>query len=286
MRRECGAGIWIWLGHRWICRAWLVPLRISSVSVQLLPGQVQLTRLRGHTGTIAVDGDYRYFADPERPDRMRLTIGEAQLENLERILLPTLSRRQGFLARALRLERARLPEWLKSRQIEGTVQIKNLLAGEASLGSMKAGIVWNGAAVRLNNVEIHRDVMDGKATVAVDLSGTVPQYKVTGQFTDIEYRNGSLDLEGVLQTSGLGLDAALHAGGEGTFTGTGITLSADTAVDEISGEFHLDPASAGPRLLLSKVQVRKDRMCCGGKGRVRRTGGLCWIWCRGGSRCG
>ncbi len=245
-----------------------VPLRVASMSVELQPDQVQLTRLRGFVGTVAVEGDYRYFVDPLRADHLRLIINKAQLENIERLLLPTLSRRQGFLARALRLERERLPEWLKARHIEGTLQIKTLLAGDAALGVVKAKLLWNGAAVQLTDIEFDR----GKALVAVDLSGAVPHYKLSGHFRDMEYRNGALDLEGALDTSGLGLELAANAQGEGTFSGTGITLAPDTAVDEITGEFHLDPAATGPRLLLSKVQVTQGQDILHGQGASQPDG--------------
>jgi hypothetical protein len=248
------------------------PLRIASATVQLQPGQVQLTRLHGHVGVIAVDGDYRYFEVPGRPDRMRLNLGEAQLENIERLLLPTLNRKQGFLARALRLERTHLPDWLKLRQIDGSIEIKNLLVGDVSLGAVKARLLWNGAAVQLADLEFHRDAMEGKALVAVDLTGGVPLYKASGQFNNVEYRNGTLDLDGKLRSSGMGLDLALNARGEGTFSGSGITLAPDTEVEEITGEFHLDAASAGPRLLLSKVQLTQGQDVLRGQGSSQPDG--------------
>jgi hypothetical protein len=275
-RRDDGPGVWS--GDLDLTAAQMdlpgvaAPLRIASVSVQLQPGQVQLTHLHGHVGVIPIEGDYRYFEVPGRPDRMRLTLGETHLENIERLLLPTLGRRQGFLARALRLDRAPLPDWLKSRQIEGSLQIKNLLAGDVSLGVVKARMVWNGAAVQLDDLEFHRDATEGKVSVAVDLTGGVPAYKVTGQLNNMEYRNGTLDLDGLLETSGLGLELAVHARGEGTFSGMGIALAPDTEVDEITGEFQLDAASTGPRLLLSKVQLTQGQDVLRGQGSSQPDG--------------
>jgi hypothetical protein len=242
------------------------PLHIASVSVELQPDEVALTHLHGSVGVIGVDGDYRYFADPARPDRMRLTLGKTQLENVERLLLPTLSHRQGFLARALRLERAKLPDWLKSRQIDGTLQVKNLLAGDASLGAVQAKLIWSGASVRLSDIELP----GGNALIDVDLTGVTPQYKLTGHFTGIEYRNGTLDLDGSLHTSGLGLELGLNAHGEGTFTGTGITLAPETEVDEITGEFHVDPTA--PRLVLTKLQVTQGPDILHGQGASQADG--------------
>jgi hypothetical protein len=276
-RRDDGPGVWS--GDLDLTKAQMdlpgvaAPLSITSVLVQLQPGQVQLTRLHGHVGTIAVEGDYRYFELPGRPDRMRLVLGEARLENIERLLSPTLNRRQGFLARALRLERASLPDWLIARQIEGSVQIKNLLAGDVSLGTVKSRMVWKGASVQIEDLEFHHEAMEGKVLVAVDLTGGVPLYKLTGEVENIEYRNGTLDLDGMLETSGLGLELAVRARGEGTFTGTSITLAPDTAVDEISGEFQLDAAStAGPRLLLSKVQLTQGQDVLRGQGSSQPDG--------------
>ena len=37
------------------------PVRIASASLQLQPGLVALSRMRGHAGPLAFEGDYRYY---------------------------------------------------------------------------------------------------------------------------------------------------------------------------------------------------------------------------------
>jgi hypothetical protein len=138
---------------------------------------------------------------------------------------------------------------------------------------VKARLIWKGPSVQLADLEIHRDAMEGKALVAVDLTVGIPLYRVSGHVNNVEYRNGTLDLDGMLETSGLGLELAVHARGEGSFAGSGITLAPDTEVDEISGEFQLDSASTtGPRLLLSKVQLTQGQDVLRGQGASQPDG--------------
>ncbi len=249
-----------------------VPLRIAAVSVQLQSGLVQLKGLRGRVGPVALEGDYRYLIAGGRPDRLRLSLGEVQAADLEHLLLPTLSREPGFLARALRLAPSHVPDWLKDRQLEGTVQVKNLLAADASLGSFKARLVWNGASVQLNNIETQRDNMQGAGKLTINLAGPVPRYAFTGQLTNIDYRNGTLDLDGTLETKGLGMDVLLNAVSEGSFSGDTIALAADTQVDDVSGEYRLEATSTGPHLILPKVQLTQGPDVLHGQGASQPDG--------------
>ena len=50
------------------------------------------SRLRGHVDKLQIDGDYRYEPGDDWPHHFRLSIPEADLADIERILLPTLRR--------------------------------------------------------------------------------------------------------------------------------------------------------------------------------------------------
>ncbi len=75
-------------------------------------GGIQITRMRGRAGTVQFEGDYRYDAAAARPIRLRLTIPELQIADLEALMLPALRRSEGFLARASGAIQP-LPKWLR-----------------------------------------------------------------------------------------------------------------------------------------------------------------------------
>ncbi len=240
-----------------------VPLRLASAMVRMQKEQIVLSRMHGRAGTVGFDGEYRYAAKSDRPDRLRLSIDKLELAEAERVLRPTLARQQGFFERALRLQRRPLPEWLQVRSIDGSVQVKSLRFGANPLGSMRGRIAWNGSRVELAGLDLKSGEMEGTGKLAVDLTGPAPRYKLTGQLRGIDYDGGSLNLDGVLDTEGLGNALALNAKSDGTFTGNGLTLAADTEVDEISGDFHLE---VGARLILSRVEVTQGQEILRGQG--------------------
>lgn len=249
------------------------PLRISSAEIEVQPGQVQVSHMRARAGPIILDGDYRHY-ESDRPDHIRLSASAVQLADLEHIFLPTLRRQQGFLARTFRLQRAALPDWLKQRQLEGSVQIKSLLLDDTPLGTVRARVVWNGAHLQFPSIEAHLDDMEAVGRLTVSLANALPQYKLNGQLRAVDYRNGKLDIDGVLETTGVGAALPLNARSEGTFTGTGITLGPDAEIDEVSGDFHLEPATLGPRLVLSKLQVTQGQNVLHGQGSTQADGHL------------
>ncbi len=244
-----------------------VPLHLATATVQMQKDQIVLSRMHGRAGTIGFDGEYRYSAKSDRLDRLRLSIDKLELAEAERVLLPTLARQQGFLERALRLQRRPVPEWLKARAIDGSLQVRSLRSGENELGSVRGRIAWNGTRVDFPGLESK----EGSGKLAIDLSGPVPRYTLAGQLRGIDYRGGTLDLEGVLETQGLGNALALNAKSDGTFDGNGLTLAADTEVDEISGDYHLE---AGAHLIVSKVQVTQGPEVLHGQGASQADGRL------------
>ncbi|MBV8820038.1 MAG: AsmA family protein, partial [Acidobacteriaceae bacterium] len=157
------------------------PLRVSSVSVLMQAEQVVLSRLHGRAGTIAFDGDYRYYPRMGRPDRARLFLSDVDLPELEQILAPALSRQQGFLARAFRLSGNGMPEWLRTRNIDAFFQAKNVHFGDASLGSVRTRLVWAGSNIELSGLQTKRDRMEGVGSVSVDLADVLPRYLVSGR---------------------------------------------------------------------------------------------------------
>jgi hypothetical protein len=238
---------------------------------------VQVNRMRARAGSIVVDGEYRHYesingGESDRPDRIRIAVPEVQLAELERIFLPTLRRQEGFLARTFRLQRATVPDWLKDRQIEGSLQIKSLLMDDSPLGTVRARIVWNGVHVQFPSIETRLNDMDGAGKLNLSLANALPLYRLSGRLRSLDYHNGKLDLEGAFDTTGLGTALLRNATSEGSFTGSGITLGPDAEIDEMSGDFHLEPSPLAPRLVLLKVQVTQGQTVLHGQGASQPDG--------------
>ena len=229
------------------------PLRVISAGVEIESGKVQVKNLRGRVGAVPIQADYRYELSGGT-HLVHLTASEADLADLERLFMPTLRREQGFLAN-LRLRQAALPDWLKDRDVEGTVQIKRLMLAEAPLCAFKAHLKWTGTDAQLMNAACVQDDMEAAGRVAVNLAGSSPQYRLSGQVRNLDYHEGLLGFEGRFDTAGTGTRLLLNATSQGAFTGRDIQFASDTTLREISGTYQLSTGAAGPRLLLTRIQA-------------------------------
>ncbi|HYL35651.1 MAG TPA: AsmA family protein [Bryobacteraceae bacterium] len=248
------------------------PVRIASASVELKQDRIQMTRIRARAGTVRLEGDYRYDPEATRPHRLRLNIPELKLAELERLMLPTLRREEGFLARTFRLRNARVPKWLEERNVDASIQIGSLLNGDAPFGKLRTRLVWDGTKIVLSDLECRLDELRAAGTLTLSLATAAPSYQLTGSIENLDYKNGQLDIDGELETSGIGENLLLNLRSEGTFEGREITLAPETVVHGIAGTYRIAPASGIPRLLLSNLQVTQGLDTLVGQGSSQPDG--------------
>ena len=91
------------------------PVRIESGNLRLKGGDASLTIHRGSLAGTTFSAVYERPASERRPQRLRLELPVLTIQQVDSALAPTLGRRQGFLARTLRLGVAPAPEWLIPR---------------------------------------------------------------------------------------------------------------------------------------------------------------------------
>jgi hypothetical protein len=247
------------------------PVRLASATVQMNDSGFQITRMRGRAGPVKFEGDYRYDALAPRPHRLRLTIPELQLADVEALMLPALRRDEGFLARAFRRDRP-LPKWLAERDADISVQVANLMNAELPLGDLSAHAVWRGPSIVVSNMEWHLDSMHATGKMSVNLAKAEPSYELNGAVENFDYRNGQLDIDGELQTRGIGAALLLNLRSKGTFDGRGIMLAPDAEMREVSGSYRVAPSYGVPRLLLSNVQVLQGAETLLGQGASQPDG--------------
>jgi hypothetical protein len=191
--------------------------------------------------------------------------------DLEDEFMPTLERSSGLIARAL--GRASLPDWLKQRKVDGTVQIDGLLVAGARLENFKGRLVWDGARAELDAIQarLERAALSGK--LAVNLRGARPSYKFTGKVKGLSWQSGKLDAEGTVDTSGMGGQLLARLISQGTFTGTALELGA-APLRAVSGGFHLAWSPGFPRWRLTDLAVRMEDETYTGRGATGDDGRL------------
>jgi len=251
-----------------------LPVRLASAAVKMTGGQVQVQRIRGRAGKIAWEGDYRYDPNAPRPHKLRISAAEVQLTDLEQLMLPTLRRDEGFFARAFRRPATPQPKWLEDRKLDATIQIASLLAPDAPLGRVRTHLLWDGTSLDFNTVDCRLDRMHFTGKIALNVSGATPRYHVDASVENLEYRNGQLDVDGTVDTSGIGADLLLNARSDGTFTGRGIAWNAEALMRDISGSYRMETVAGIPRLTLSNVEATEGPEVLTGQGVSQPDGRL------------
>ncbi len=250
----------------------VTPIRFGSASVEIKEGLIQISRIHARAGAVTLEGDYRYDPAAGRPHRIRLNIPELQVAELESLMMPTLRRNEGFLARTFRLSKETLPKWLLDREVEGDIHVAKLVNGESPIGEIRARLVWDGANILLSGLDCRLDDMHAQGKLSLNLDKPSPVYSWTGAIENLEYRNGRLDLEGEIETSGTAQNLLLNIRSQGTFEGQGIELGPDTEVSAITGGYKLAPVAGIPRLVLSNIQVEQGPDTFSGQGASQPDG--------------
>ncbi|MEO8025567.1 MAG: hypothetical protein ABI823_03810, partial [Bryobacteraceae bacterium] len=246
-------------------------VRIASAAVSIDRNRMTIRRLRARAGKVGFEGEYRQIGNRSRLD---LAIESVNAADLERLLIPSLARQQGFFARTLRIGRIESPEWLKTRHLDAALAIEELIAGDYSGSIEKALVKWDGAKIRITNIDglIENTAIAG--ILNVDLSGRVPKYSFQGKAMDATYHGGRLEFEGKLETEGLGSQLLAGARAEGTVKGRALTFAPDTELRTVSGQFEVSVGASGPKWRLQNVEASQGTDLLRGEGGTQADGKL------------
>lgn len=247
------------------------PLKLASAHAQIDGAHVVLDHIEAQAGKSAFTGSYTYEPGAARPHRLRLRAAALDAAELETECMPTLRRSTGIIARAL--GRSSLPDWLRQRAVDGAIQVDDLAVAGAHLENVRAHLLWDAARVQLDILQARLDRAAITGTLAVNLRGTRPSYRLDGKVKGLNWQSGKLDGAGSVETSGTGLQLVTNLRSEGKFTGTGLDfdgLLGRTA----SGNFALAWAQTAPRLRLSGLNLRTDDDTYTGRGATQDDGRL------------
>ena len=251
------------------------PVVIKSASLSLNGKRVAANRLQAKAGAIAFTGSYRWEPGSERSDKFDLKIDEADVIELARLFAPALIRDRSFLARTLRLgSSAPVPAWLKAIRTEGAVSIGSLTAGDLKFEGITAQVKWDGPSVLLSELSGSSELAGFAGDLGVDLLTGTPRYHFDGKLVNIAYKGGELDLEGILDAGGEGLDLFESAHAEGTLRGRSILFAPDTEFREVKARFEMQGGGAASRWKLSNVEVNQSGESLAGTGASQADGKL------------
>ena len=244
------------------------PLQVASARAQIDGARVVLDQIDALAGKVAVTGEYRYEPREARPHRLRLRVAELDAAGLETELMPTL-RHTGLLDRAL--GRTTVPDWLKTRAIDGTVQIDDLALAGFHLQAVRARLLWDVTRVELDNLQARLERAAIAGRLAINLRGSRPSYRLTGTVKGLTWQSGKVNVQGTLETSGTGRELLANLTSEATFTGSALDFGTVSPWRTVSGSCSL---AWSPRLRLSGVSLRTDDDTFTGRGATQDDGRL------------
>lgn len=250
------------------------PVEVQSATVHIDGPRVSLDRIRAQAGQIAFEGEYQYAPQMIRPHRLRIWIPEADADQLERLLLPSLRHSRGLFARALSLGRTSLPAWLADRHVDATVQIGTLHLDGAVARDLQANLLWDAARAEFADIQARFDGGRVTGTLAVNLRGSRPAYRLEARADGVEWKSGGVDADLVLESSGTGAELLSHLHSTGTFEARGLQMDALPDLESITGAYDLVWTASGPVWRFPELQLVAGDETYTGHGATRPDGRL------------
>jgi hypothetical protein len=253
--------------------AFAAPVHVVSADAAIDGLGLVMKRVNVAVGGIEAQGEYRYDAAAARPHKFRIVVTSASGAALEKVLMPAL-RRGNFLTYAFNFGRVPEPDWLRNMRAEGTIQTAALELGGAEFSKVRARVIWEGTKVELAGLQgtFGDAAFNGAATVR--LAGRQPAYQVQGKLAGLPWRDGTIDAEGALDTSGTGKNLFANMRAQGTFEGKEIDLAALDSYDLIAGAFEWAWDARNPKLKLTQLVMKTGSNTFSGTGEMEDNGQL------------
>jgi len=250
------------------------PVVLESARISLREPGIVLDRIRGHAGEVEFTGDYRLVPAASHPHHFRLKAASVSGPALEALLAPTLRRDESFLRRALRLGRTRVPAWLASRRADIAFQIGELNDTPLPLRNVRGHILWNGAGADIAGFSAQSGGLSVTGDIFVNLRGSVPVYRLEGDFRNRRWAGGEWEGGGVLDTSGMGAAMVKNLRGKIDFSGRSVELPGER-FSTISGRCALMPSGQEkPVLKLSDLAATAGGEVLQGQGAADAEGNV------------
>jgi hypothetical protein len=250
------------------------PIKIAAADVSTDGANITVHRMRGSAGDIEFYGDYSYEPKRSRPHQFTFTVPVADTADIENLLMASLHRSGGgFIARTLRW-RSPLPEWLRERRAIGQLRIGTLTSGDLRLRAVRSRVIWTAGSVELADFEARLEEAFIAGRFIADLTQPGPRYTLSGTVQDLLWKSGHLDLEGTIETEGIGLDVLANLTADGRFQARSLALVPDLSLRTMSGSFGIAPSANGPLIRLSELEAAVGAERFNGAGSTQPDGRL------------
>lgn len=250
------------------------PVVLTSARVALREPGAVVDRIRGQAGAATFSGDYRYVAAAPHPHQLRLSIAPLEAPELERLFAPVLRRDEGFLTRALRLGRMRLPEWLSERRAEVNFNIAELAIPGLPLTRVRGRLTWDGADVHAPEFSARIGAGALAGELRANLRGAEPAYRFHGRFHEVVWSGGEWEGVGTVNTNGMGRQLLHNLRIETGFAGHSVAMTPDSRFKTVSGQCTLSLVRGVPVLRLTKLHATVGDDTFEGKGATSADGRL------------
>ena len=250
------------------------PLEVANARVILTDDGAVIDHMAGRVGAIDFHGEYRYAAGATRPHQLRLTIPKLDAPELERVLLPSLRRDDTLLARALRLGRVRVPEWLEARRAEAALEIGSTTVGDLALERVRTHVRWDGTTIEAGDLAARLGDAAISGRMTINLRRSVPAYRLTARFRNLNWMGGKWAGRSVVLTSGTGPELIGNLKMEGTFNAASMALSTENEAKDVSGAYAFSMANGLPIFRFSDLAMTMGEASFKGKGETGADGRL------------
>jgi hypothetical protein len=235
--------------------AFAAPLHVKSADATIDASGLVMKHVDLALGGIAAQGEYRYEIAAPRPHKFRLTIAPASGPALEKLFLPAL-RRGNILTYAFNFGRVPEPDWLVNMRADGTIQAAALDLGGGHFSRLRSRVIWEGTNVEFTGLQSRFGDAAFAGNATIRLSNRQPSYEVAGKLTGLPWRSGIINGEGMLATSGTGMDLFANMRARGTFEGREINLAALDSYDSVAGAFEWAWDARNPKLKLTQLVMK------------------------------
>jgi hypothetical protein len=235
--------------------AFNAPLHLISADAAIDGTSLVMKRIDLSVSGIVAQGEYRYDTLAARPHKFRITVPSATGPAIEKLLMPAL-RRGNFLTYAFNFGRVPEPDWLHNMRADGTIQAASLDLGGARFTKVRARVIWDGTNVQFAGLQSQFGDAALTGGVTVHLAGRQPAYEMEGKLDGLPWRNGTVNAEGTLATSGTGMELFANMRAHGSFEGKEIDLAALDAYDSVSGAFDWAWDVRNPKLKLNQLVMK------------------------------
>ncbi|MBS1825340.1 MAG: AsmA family protein [Acidobacteria bacterium] len=249
------------------------PLQVESARVSILVNRLQIEAINGTVEGLVFAASFRQGPSRARPDRLQITIEQAEVAALEQVFLPSLKRTSGILGR-LSLRNQTAPEWLRNRHLQAAIQIADLRAGETRLGQLRTTALWDGLQVDLEDLQWQREEASASGSARISLARLEPQYTVNAEIKNLPWRGGTIGAETAIETSGTGLALVRNAKSSGKFQARSLDFSPENDFLTVSGTYEYSSPRGLPLLKLQAIEANSNGEVYTGQGASESDGKL------------